>query len=158
MKDSCKLCVGILTEAMNGINSKLAIAFVCALGVIAIIENGTLNQLRQGHAEKIAVPIVQQRGQVNMPAQPAIQTVLLTTEWSKPIYLPDPLVKVADFSCDVDEYGVLYDVLVNGKYLYGSIAKDQPVSIKETCRFLQWRISADSPAKTGTMRYRITPR
>jgi phosphopantetheinyl transferase (holo-ACP synthase) len=69
MKDSCKLCAGILTEAMKGINSKLAIAFVCALGIIAIIENGTFNQLSQRHGQNVAARIAQEQEQANLQAQ-----------------------------------------------------------------------------------------
>jgi hypothetical protein len=69
MKDSCKLCAGILTEAMNGINSKLAIAFICVLGIIAIFENGALDQIRQRHAQKIAARIAQEQEQANLQAQ-----------------------------------------------------------------------------------------
>jgi len=69
MKDSCKLCAGILTEAMNGINSKLAIAFICVLGIIAIFENGALDQIRQRHAQKIATRIAQEQEQASLQAQ-----------------------------------------------------------------------------------------
>jgi hypothetical protein len=105
---------------------------------------------------RIVSPQVSQN--TSPPNQPVVHTLALTTQWSMSIYLPDPLVQVTDFSCDIDEYGVLYDVLVNGKYLYGPTAKDQPVPIKEAGRFIQMRISAESPVTTGTMRYSIVPR
>jgi hypothetical protein len=63
MKDSCKLCVGILTEAMNGINSKLAIAFICVLGIIAIFENGALDQMSRRHTQRVDAVIAKQKQQ-----------------------------------------------------------------------------------------------
>ena len=94
---------------------------------------------------------------VQSAATPVIHTLNLTTDWSMPIYLPDPLVKLVDFTCDIEEYGVSYDMLVNGKYLYGPTVKDQRVPVKEIGRFIQLRVSAESPIKTGTMRYTIAP-
>jgi hypothetical protein len=120
-----------------------------SIGIILVVwlfvpSYGTTNQGEEVHSTS---------------SRPTVQKIGISTTLSNPIYLPDPLaVQVVDFSCDIDEYGVLYDVLVNGKYSYGPIAKDQPVSIKETIRFVQFGVSAESPAKTGTMRYSIVPR
>jgi hypothetical protein len=59
--DSCKLCAGALPEVMNGNNLK--IAFVCLLGIIAIVENGTLDQMSQRHAQTVAAAVAQKQQQ-----------------------------------------------------------------------------------------------
>jgi hypothetical protein len=92
------------------------------------------------------------------PPQSIVHTLTLTPDWSMPVYLPDPLDGIADFRCDLEEYEVAYDVLINGRYLYSHKVKDQPVPFKEAMRSIQWRTSPDSPVRTGTMRYRIVPR
>jgi hypothetical protein len=69
VKDSCKLCAGIFTEIMNGINSNLAITFVCVLVIIAFIENGTFDQLSERHAQNVAAVISQQQQQQQQQLQ-----------------------------------------------------------------------------------------
>ena len=167
---------------------KSAIGFIVLFGVIATVENGMLRKMRGEEPSPFTIatrPVAQvttqpataalpgetQASSVNnagisksqispaeSPNQNQPTTIVLTTEWSKPVYLPDTRVQVVDFKGDIVEPDVICDVLVNGQYLYHGMTKGHPAAVTEAISFLQWRISANSPVKTGTIQYRITPR
>ena len=139
------------TDKKSGIGTAwlLAIAAVVCLLIVLLF-------VPSGHGSTNNNEIGQTTPVIPNP-NPTIHKVALTTDLSNPVYLPDPLVELKDFICDIEEYDVAYDLLVNGKYWYMNIVKDQPNEIKETIRYVQWRISAQSPTKTGTMRYTVVP-
>ena len=84
------------------------------------------------------------------------ENIALTTQWSAPVYLPSPSGKTVDFRADIIEPDVLYDGLINGQNLYHNLSKVRVVTIWEPVRFIQWRISSDSPVKTGTIQFETT--
>ena len=81
----------------------------------------------------------------------------ISTDWSRPIYLPNPNVQIVDFECDAVENDVRYDELINGRTLYQNQSKDCLSIVNEPIRYIQWRISQYSPRPTGTMWYSVMP-
>jgi len=77
----------------------------------------------------------------------------ITTDWSKPIYIPDS----ADFIGDLVQPDVMCDFIMNG-HLYQNQRKGNFPNLGSlTSRWVQYKISPGTPVTQGTIRYFIIP-
>jgi len=145
-------------------------------GVAVGINNGTINNVTHPMIETkppqpiiivVTNTIIENRQEKNnadygQPVAAAIPVNLpITTDWSQPVFLPDPRVKIVDFNGDLVENDVRCDVLVNGPYgsrVYWNVSKGNFPTVIGQTRYIQYRVSNHSPVARGTIRYSMIHR